>query len=309
MLDFKEITLQNKKRMEEYLYPYGENSCQHSFTQMYLLKNKYHDLVCEKDECLYVLRSGMNTQGIRVYHFPFCEEPRISGALDEIMADAAENNARVRFFTLTEKAVELLGRYKPGVFEIEETRDYAEYIYTSEKLAFLKGRKMASKRNHVNTFNRNFEGRYTVVRFGCEDTEEEKKVIKDVLSFQAEWMSARQKKALYKELLAEDQHISTALKHRHCLDICGIALYVDGELAGYTFGNPLSEDCVDVIAEKGNINIGGVYQILNNEFAKVVYPRFSYINREEDLGVAGLRKAKMSYKPDILKSKFIATQK
>ncbi len=307
MLEFKEFSFQDKEMIESYLYSFGENSCQHSFTQMYILKDKYHDLFCEEEGCLYVLRSGLCTEGLRVYLFPFCREELLPRALKNIVADAVSHECVVRFFTLTERSKGLLEKYMPGSFKIEESRDYAEYIYTSEKLAFLKGKKMASKRNHINTFNRTYEGRFYVRHFGCEDTEEEHKVIEDVLSFQSEWLSLREKQELYEELLVEDFHIGTALKYRHKLNICGIALYVDDTLAGYTFGNPISPDCVDVIAEKGNIDIGGVYQVLNSEFAKMVEPHFAYINREEDLGVAGLRKAKLSYKPDILLEKYIAT--
>ena len=309
MLDFKTITFQNKNKLDSYLFKYGGNSCQHSFAQMYLLKDKYNDYFCEMNGCLYIHRSGFSTEEYRVYLFPFCEESLVSEAIDNIIEDAASYNKRARFFTLTKDHADLLESLFPGKFDIEECRDYAEYIYTSEKLAFLKGKKMASKRNHINTFNRVYEDRFRVVSFGCEDTPEEGSVIEDVLNFQSEWLSAREKQDLYKELLVEDLHISTALKYRHHLKICGVALYVDDALAGYTFGNPISDSCVDVIAEKGNIDIGGIYQVLNNEFAKMAQPHFEYINREEDLGVAGLRKAKLSYKPDILLEKYIATYK
>jgi len=307
MPDFKEINLQDKKLIESYLFKYGGNSCQHSFAQMYLLKDKYHDLFFEKDGTLFIYRSGLSDEGMRTYLFPFCPEENIPAAVSFLMEDAASFGAGLRLFPITKESVDLLDRYFPGKFDVEESRDYAEYIYSSEKLAYLKGKKMASKRNHINTFNRNYEGRFKVVRFGCEDTPEENKVISDVLAFQSEWLSARERQDLYKELLTEDMHISKALKYRHRLDICGVALYVDDVLEGYTFANPISHNCVDVIAEKGNIEIGGIYQMLNNAFSLLAHERFEFINREEDLGVAGLRKAKLSYKPDILLEKFSAT--
>lgn len=309
MLDFKNITFQNKKLLDSYLQKYGGNSCQHSFAQMYLLKDKYNDFFCEMNNCLYVLRSGFSADDCRVYLFPFCEEALIFDAVKNVLEDAALHKKAARFFTITKDKADLLENLFPGEFDIEECRDYAEYIYTSEKLSFLKGKKMAAKRNHINTFNRVYENRFRVVYFGCEDTPEEQQIIDDVLNFQSEWLSAREKQDLYKELLVEDLHISTAIKYRHRLRICGVAVYVDEALAGYTFGNPISDSCVDVIAEKGNIDIDGIYQVLNNEFAKMAQPHFEYINREEDLGVAGLRKAKLSYKPDILLEKYIATYK
>lgn len=305
MLEFKEINLQDKKIIESYLYKYGGNSCQHSFPTMYLLKDKYHDLYCVDDGCLFVYRQGLSSDSMRVYLFPFCPQENIERAIRKILDDAADYAASVSFFTVTREAVETATRLFPGVFEVSENRDYAEYIYTSEKLAFLKGKKMAAKRNHINTFNREYHGRYEIHSFGCTDTPQEAGIIDDILHFQKEWLSAREKQDLYSELLTEDHHISTALKHRHRLNICGVALYVDHSLEGYTFGTPISPDCVDVIAEKGNIDIGGCYQVLNNAFARMAYERFTYINREEDLGVAGLRKAKLSYKPDILLAKYI----
>lgn len=307
MLRFKEISLKSKNRIMPYLNKYGENSCQACFAQMYLLKDKYRDMYDIRDNCLYIFRAGLSTPETKVYLFPLCEEKYLDQAIKNVIDAADAELAKPQFFTITEKQADYLEAHFPGVFTIEEDRNCAEYIYSSEKLSTLSGKKLAAKRNHINGFNRDFGEVARLESFGLFGTGDTPKLIEQVSHFQTAWLSSRDKAEMFYQLQAEDRHIREALRRYEELDLHGVALFVNDVLVGYSFGVPISDTCIDVIAEKGDISIPGIYQVINNEFAKSVREHFQYVNREEDLGIPGLRKAKESYYPDNLLKKYVAT--
>lgn len=307
MLSFKEISLKSKNRIMPYLNQFGENSCQACFAQMYLLKDKYRDMYDIKDKCLYIFRAGLSSPETKVYLFPMCEEDKLSDAINNVLCVADAEIAKPQFFTITEGQADYLDTHFPGKFEIEEDRNCAEYIYTSEKLSTLSGKKLAAKRNHINGFNRDFGDKKRVETFGLYGDGDTASLIDQVAHFQSSWLSSRQKAELFYQLEAEDRHIKNALRHYEELDLHGVAIFIEDSLVGYSFGVPISDSYIDVIAEKGDISIPGIYQVINNEFAKSVKDHFEFVNREEDLGIPGLRKAKESYYPDNLLKKYVAT--
>ena len=111
------------------------------------------------------------------------------------------------------------------------------------------------------------------------------------------------------QLELENEAIMFGLENFKALGLSGILLYVDGVLQGYAYGAPLSNDCYDVMIEKGNREIPDIYRILNMELVRRCCAGLAFVNREEDLGVPGLRKAKQSYKPDILLQKYVLKER
>ena len=106
------------------------------------------------------------------------------------------------------------------------------------------------------------------------------------------------------QLALEDEAIRTGLDHFFELGLSGILVYIDGRLSGYAYGAPLSDGCYDVMIEKGDRSVPDIYKILNRDLVRLCCGGSAWINREEDLGVEGLRKAKLSYKPDRLIRKY-----
>lgn len=304
MLAFHPVLLAQKFDAEEYLYKYGENSCQHSFVAMYCMDAKYHDMLCMKDGYLFTLRQGKCTDTERVYLFPLGDTDNVEGlrnALKAILDDAHENNRKVRFETLTANAAQLLKQLCPNQFAIEPSRDWYEYIYTNNKLANLPGGKLASKRYDIQTFYRDYEGRTVIRKIQPDD-------IDDILRFQKIWLTEKQHIEEDVQLDYENLAIQKGLADYDALGLSGIVVFIDGHLCGYAYGAPLSNNAYDVIIEKGDRHYGDIYKILNRELVRLCCDGFEYINREEDAGVAGLRKAKMSYHPDILMEKYIARE-
>jgi len=185
----------------------------------------------------------------------------------------------------------------PGVFEKTPVRGGFDYIYTSEKLIHLKGKKLQSKRNHINRFKKENNWEYQSLTDHPEYLERCRKMLRDWIDMNLE---------SHDESLELDYiTTSTFLTQFNELDLRGGVILVDGRIAAFTLGRPLTEDTFIVHTEKAFSNINGAYSIINQQFVEHEASGFTYINREEDMGYESLRKAKMSYQPDILLEKSI----
>jgi hypothetical protein len=172
-------------------------------------------------------------------------------------------------------------------FRLTELRDEWEYIYSVRELVDLKGGKYAAKRAHVKAFFENDDWEYRSLL--PED-------FPGLLTFQSEWCASRgcEEDPL---LCAEDLAIRRALEFWNVLPLTGATLSVNGKIVAYTIGEELSSDTIDIRFEKAFSGYAGVYQALNKLFLERQGQAYPWVNREEDMGSEGLRKAKMSYHP------------
>ena len=301
MLEFRPPALDMKGMIDSYTFKYGEGSCQHSFVSSFCLYGKYGDKFCERDGVLYVLRSKRCRYDERVYLFPMCDPSEMKGALRNVFDDAHSHDCRVKFETLTECAKNVVMELYPGKFSIESSRDYAEYVYSVDKLMNLPGGELARKRQYANKFKKDFGGRYRSEMITPE-------YFPGILDFQARWLEDKKRLAPDPYLDIEDEEIKIAFRHFDELGLSGIVLLIDGEIRGYFFGCPLSDECFTDIVNKADRNITGIYHVLVGEFLRKCCRGYSFINRQEDLGVPGLRKIKSEYRPDFMINKFILTE-
>ena len=265
------------------------------------LSMKYGDEYAIVNEILFIHRSKLDVEGKRVYLAPLCESEIYIEGVDAILTDASSYNCKVVFNTVTDEFKSFLNDNYPDRFEFEYSRDYAEYIYETEKLSILPGRPLAPKRNRVRAFYSAYEGHIDIQNITRDN-------IADVEAFQEYWIKDRLSEE-YDEMLArENEAIKFYLAHYDELEFKGIVVYVKGTVVGYAAGAALSDDCMDEVIEKGRKDVTGIYQLLCNEFAIICAKGYKYINREEDLGVEGLRRAKESYCPDIMLEKYVATE-
>ncbi len=305
MLPFEPITLARKDELLPLYHAFSGLSCQHSFVSSYCMKGKYGDEVCVRDSILYTHRSLQSRDGERVYLFPLgdlSDKDRARQVVDCVLDDAHARGCRVCFETVTETAADILTLLFPGRFDIQEKRDYAEYLYSHDRLALLQGHDMASKRHDISTFEREYQDRYEVKVIRTPEQVEE------IRAFQAWWIAARMNRAEDVQLEREDKAIQTGLNHFFELGLSGILVYIDRTLAGYAYGAKISDDCYDVMIEKGDRGATDIYKILNRDLVRLCCEGIAWINREEDLGVEGLRTAKLSYKPDRLLKKYLARE-
>lgn len=194
--------------------------------------------------------------------------------------------------------------YFPDDFEIKTDRNYCDYIYTREKLINLSGKKLQSKRNHINKF-KSLYPQY-------EYRELTPDMVPQCLELERQWRQTSKDDDTSEpdeDLSEELRSMTRAFNRWDKLGLIGGTIFVDGKMVAFTFGCPINQSTFDVCVEKADVNYEGAFTIINQEFVKHLPEQYFYINREEDLGDEGLRKAKLSYKPDILLEKNVITEK
>lgn len=200
---------------------------------------------------------------------------------------------------------DLIEQRFPDTFDIKPNRDFADYIYTREKLVNLSGKKLQSKRNHINKFKSlypNYEYRALTPD-----------LIPQCLALEKQWRKVSKDDTdetdLDEELSEELRSMTRAFNRWDRLGLVGGTIWIDNTLVAFTFGCPINQTTFDVCVEKADVNYEGAFTIINQEFVKHLPEKYFYINREEDMGDEGLRRAKESYKPDILLEKNTVMEK
>ena len=170
--------------------------------------------------------------------------------------------------------------------------DLKDYLYSGEELRKLEGKKFVKKRNHLNGFKRTYEGRYEYRRLCCSDRHE-------VWQFMERWRQHKEEVgAMELSLDYEVAGIHDILKNCSSLYVRMAGVYIDGQLEAFTIGSlNVRENMAVIHIEKANPEIRGLYQFINQQFLINEFPEAELVNREDDVGMEGLRKAKMSYCP------------
>lgn len=177
-------------------------------------------------------------------------------------------------------------------FEIEEQKDYEDYIYDSMDLASLKGKKYSKKRNLINQFKKDYvdNGRILV-----EDLNDQN--FKETLTFLEEWFDEKDFDKDDDDFKTEKMAAESALENYKELELDSLVLKIDGKVAGYTQGTAINKKTWVLHFEKASASIKGLYQFLDRETARRVYEKYKFINKESDMGVEGIAHSKRSYYP------------
>lgn len=292
MIDWKEITLADKPDIEDKICASGCHGADYSFANLFIWRRAYKPRIAFCDDRLLVGMPQWN-----VYAYPKGDGD-VKGSIELLLDEAHGRGEKLVIRGLTDKTLqEFLPLYGDG-FEIEEDRDNADYIYSAEKLCELPGRHLSSKRNHIKHFERNGEWEFVPV---TEDTEAARAFVDEFY-----------KEKNDPELADEADAISEMFRNYRELGFIGGLLYQKGEPVAFTAGTKLDNEVFDTHFEKALPGVEGAYTMVNREFARLVhatYPEILYFNREEDMGLEGLRRAKESYHPDILLMKYFAKEK
>ncbi len=266
----------------------GEKTFENSFLNAIMWGEKYnYNYALLNDNKTLVIRLREESEDI--YFLPLGEY--FSETIDAVL-DYCGGNA---LFCVSEGDRLDKLKLKFDNLELNPIEDNFEYVYNSEDLALLRGKKYHQKRNHISAFSRNYNWHY-------EDLSAEN--IKDIISVTEQWANEREDGS--ETLNAELKAINNVIYDYEKLNIIGGIIYVDNNPVAYTFGQPLNEDVFDVNTEKALFSYRGAYAVINNEFAKrCLYPKYKYINREDDLGIEGLKKAKLSYYPETVLKKYL----
>ena len=301
MLDFEPVSLEMYDTVYGYMSLYGEGSCQHSFVSMYSLFEKYGDCICEKDGFLYTFRSRLKPDGYRAYLAPMGGGDK-AAAYEAVLNDAHENGAKAAFITLTKAEAAFLEERFSDRFAFENDRDLAEYMYRTEKMAYLPGGALVKRRTEANQFWNTYGSRASVERITSADFAE-------ILDFERYWLAQNMRGESTDALEQEACAIEKQLAYWDELHLSGVVLRLDGKVRGYSYGTPLSDEFYDALIEKGDKELVYPYRVLRKESVRQCALDRKYVNMEEDVGIEGLRKLKQAYKPEYLLEKFRVYEK
>ena len=217
---------------------------------------------------------------------------------DELVKESHSKGQKLRMHCLQETEIKMIEMWYPGQYMFTTRRGDFDYIYLREKLATLAGKKLHGKRNHIHRFEEAYpDWKYERI---CAENENECAIMA------MEWCRQNcrsEDESLEQDKVDESRLVVYAIKHRDELGMIGGALRVDGKIIAITLGEPLTKDTFVVHFEKAFSQIQGAYPMINREFVRNELQEFEYVNREEDLGLEGLRKAKLSYRPEIILEK------
>lgn len=221
---------------------------------------------------------------------------------DKLVELAKEGGYPLRLHCIIEEEVEMIEKWYPGQYQVEYNRDDSDYIYIREKLAALAGKKLHGKRNHIHRFEeKNPDWKYERIT----DVNEE-----DCAKMAMQWCMKNcmdEENEIEYDKIDESKLVVYAIRHREELGMIGGALRTGGRIIAITLGERLTDDTFVVHFEKAFSEIQGAYPMINREFVRNELSGYLYVNREEDLGEEGLRKAKLSYRPEIILNKGIVT--
>lgn len=298
MLDFQPIRIDHKEAIQSYFDKNTYRNCDYSFCNLFSWQSYYKTVFAIEKDCLYI-RFNSPEGDLPGYLFPLGNRD-IKEMIATIRQDAQERNEAFRIHSVTRDMYESIEEAFPGEFLYTPHRDAFDYIYASESLISLVGKKYQQKRNHINKFKRSYEWEFLPIT---------RDIIPDCLKLYERWCKENGGCASEDSLVGEWAGTRMIFDNYERLDIKGGALRINGEILAYSYGQALTGDTFGVHAEKSLHDIDGGYTMMNQQFAEHYCQEYRYINREEDLGYESLRQAKQSYHPEILLEKGILTEK
>lgn len=295
MLSFQPITLSDRPTIVRYTLRGRSQNCDYAFANMYCWRGLYRSEWAEREGFL-LIRFHIDGGEAIGYMQPIGEGD-FTHLLPLLEADAAALGEPLRLIGLTSEGAELVKRVWGDRLLVTSDRNYFDYLYTQESLAQLVGKHYQPKRNHINRFT----ALYPTHRYEPLTAQH----AEACLELEREW--CRQREGCREGVLAAERSaMECAFRHFEELGLEGGALYVEDRLVAFTYGSAVTEDTFVVHAEKADTNYEGAFAMINRSLARQLADRYRWINREEDLGIEGLRKAKLSYSPVALVEKWTA---
>lgn len=288
----RELTLDDRELIEGLVARERPDTSELTFTNLFIWRHAYELRLGRVDEavCVFSWRSDPEDS----YLLP----PIPLSAADRRAVHAAllhlnERNHDAKLARVSTAQLERMG-LTTAEFAIEEDRDNWDYVYLVRDLVELSGEKYHGKRNHIAQFRAEHEYEYRPLTpdlvAGCEE-------VQDL------WCDEKHCD-LSASLRAESRAVKEALRNIELLSAAGGCILVAGKVEAFTLGEPLNDDTVTIHLEKANPALHGLYQVINQQFLEHQWQGFTYVNRQQDLGVEGLRKAKESYHPHHMIEKF-----
>ena len=280
-MEFHSLTLSDREAMQAVTLNSGRRNCNYTFANLIGWQFLYKTEVCVLKDAV-VLR--FSYEGERAYMV--CTSGNLTRELvSELLSDSG---GKLTIYGLEDSQASALSVFK---VQVEPMRDQYDYIYRRTDLALLQGGHLQAKRNHVNRFradNPGFEYRPLTAE-----------LFDECRRLTGIWQG---EKEASDTIDAERLVMETIFSNWDSLGMIGGSIFVNGRMVAFCYGAAVTHDTFDICVEKADRNIEGAFAIINQQFAAHLPEQYIYVNREEDMGIPGLRKAKLSYHPEIMLS-------
>ena len=295
---FKKAALEDKEIIDHYFRHHTSRSCERTFVNLYLWSRQYPVKWAVIENTL-VFKS--EDENHIAFAFPAGKDEDVKNVIPVLERYCEDRGRTFSMYNVTPDNFERLQEWFPDRYQIEYDRDQADYVYETEKLATLSGKKLHGKRNHINKFKIMYEDRWSYEPMTKDNVE-------DCFQMALKWRNENG----CEEDLEKNAEICVTLNSLRLFEELGLkggVLRIDGEVAAFTVGEPICSDTFGVHIEKAYAEVQGAYPMINQQFVSHECMDYKYVNREEDNGAEGLRKAKMSYRPVFMVEKGTVTRK
>lgn len=299
-LKFKTFTANDYKSVIPYFSLRPTYTCESHFLYHVIWKDFYNSQYCLSSEGVLWLQ---NIGGTISALPPISSKNNFKKAFISLQDHFTnELNIKLKLYLVDEEALEILA-LNESKYKIIEDRNSFDYIYDGNRLRDLTGRKYSKKRNHINAFLRDYEGRFEYKLLSDDNT-------KEILEFTHKWVAEKSSDDPHNRIKNEEIGIKNILDSYSSLDAKMAGIYIDGSLEAFTIGSYDSIlKAAAIHIEKANPEIRGLYPYINQQFLLNEFLDAQYINREDDMGIPSLRKAKESYYPTSLAKKYSIIEK
>jgi hypothetical protein len=288
----KDLTLKDKPLCDQLFTQFPPQISEFTFTNLFIWRHAYQIKISRLQNFLCLL----SEQGESSFFFPPIGEGDVIECYQNLLQYLGRKVTLPKIVRAPEAVVAQID-WKTSGMKAELDRNQCDYVYLTQDLIELKGRKYHRKRNHIKQFQEKYSYQYVPLT---------PEWIPQCLQLEAEWCDLRHCEAS-PGLLNESFAIKEAFTHFGELGVKGGAILINGKVEAFTMGDPLNPETVVIQIEKANPAYEGLYPTINQAFLEHQWSGYTYVNREQDLGEEGLRKAKESYFPHHLVNKYTIT--
>lgn len=303
-MEFKAPEFEEAARLSEIYSLRNNKTCDSTVLDTYIWKYYYNTKVYMEDDSAALLL--MKNEDEYFSAMPYCRKEELTSYFQKLQ-DYFNNELKkpLKIYLADEDAVEALGLKDNPDYLVKEEPNLKDYLYDAESLRTLAGKKYQKKRNLVNKFMREYEGHWEYKTMCCSDEY-------FLEEFMNKWVSSKQDDDSENQdtLFFEKDGVIDILRNCDKLTFTVGGIFIDNVLEAFTIGSyNKREKMVVVSIEKANSEIPGIYQAINQLFLQNSYPDAVLVNREDDMGIEGLRQAKESYNPVGFATKYMVLQK
>lgn len=289
---FKDFSLEEKPLLEATFLKFPPVISEFTFTNLFIWRQAYQLRISHLENFIYLL----SDKGDQSFFFPPIGEGDRIESFRILLHYLREREISPKIARVPESMVTEID-WKENGMQVDLDRDQSDYIYLAESLIKLEGRKYHRKRNHIKQFKEKYSYEYLSLT---------PEWISECLRLETEWCDLRHCEVI-PGLANESVAIKEALTYFDQLNLKAGAILIDGKLEAFTLGEPLNPETVVIHIEKANPAFDGLYPMINQAFLENQWSDYRFVNREQDLGEEGLRRAKESYFPDHMIHKYTIT--